>query len=246
MPRDDGKIALVTGASRGIGAEVAKRLAADGFAVVVNYAGSEVHADAVVRDIEAKGGRAIAIQADTSDPVAVRRMFDIAETSFGGLDVMVSNAGVQFPAAIATMSDEAFDRTIAVNLKGVFNTLREAANRIRKGGAIIAMSSGTTRVLPPELGVYAATKAGIETLTTVLAKEMRGRNVTVNTIAPGPVATDLFLTGKSPELLEAMANRSPLGRIGIPADIASAVSMLAGRDGRWINGQVILVNGGFA
>lgn len=238
------KSAIITGASRGIGADIAKRLAADGLSVVVNYASSKSHADAVVNEIEDKGGQAISFQADISDSEAAKALFDATESAFGGIDVLVSNAGIQHYALIAEMSDEQFDRTIAVNLKGVYNTMREAARRIRKNGRIIAISSGTTQVLPVELAAYAASKSAVETLSKILAKEMSGRDVTVNTVSPGPVATDLFLKGKSEEVLNIIANRSPLGRIGIPEDIAAAVSMLIGSDGGWINGQTILVNGG--
>jgi 3-oxoacyl-[acyl-carrier protein] reductase len=238
------KVALVTGASRGIGAAVAERLACDGFTVVVNYAGSQAPAEALVRKIEAAGGRALAAQGDVANPDAVKRMFDAAEAAFGGVDVLVNNAGIMSLAPLAQSDDAMFDRQIAVNLKGSFNTLREAARRLRDGGRIINFSSSVVGLLQPTYGVYAATKAAIEALTSVLAKEMRGRGITVNAIAPGPTATDLFLDGKSPELVERLAKLAPLERLGRPDDIAAAVAFLASPDGAWINGQTLRANGG--
>jgi 3-oxoacyl-[acyl-carrier protein] reductase len=238
------KVALVTGASGGIGAETARRLARDGFAVIVNYAGRAEPAEALVREIEAAGGKALAAQADVSDPAAVRRMFDAAQTAFGGVDVLVNNAGVMSLATIADTDDALFDRMIAINLKGTFNTLREAANRLRTGGRIINFSSSVVGMLQPTYAAYAAAKAGVEAMTSILAKELRGRNITVNSVAPGPTATPLFLTGKSDELVERLSKMAPLERLGQPQDIAAAVSFLAGPDGAWINGQTLRANGG--
>jgi 3-oxoacyl-[acyl-carrier protein] reductase len=238
------KVALVTGASRGIGAAVAERLARDGFTVVVNYAGSQGPAEALVRKIEAAGGRALAAQGDVANPEAVKRMFDAAEAAFGGVDVLVNNAGIMALATLAQSDDALFDRHIAVNLKGSFNTMREAARRLRDGGRIINFSSSVVGLLQPTYGVYAGTKAAIEAMTSVLAKEMRGRGITVNAIAPGPTATDLFLDGKSPELVERIAKLAPLERLGKPDDIAGAVAFLAGPDGAWVNGQTLRANGG--
>jgi 3-oxoacyl-[acyl-carrier protein] reductase len=238
------KVALVTGASGGIGAETARRLARDGFAVIVNYAGRAEPAEALVREIEAAGGKALAAQADVSDPAAVRRMFDAAEAAFGGVDVLVNNAGVMSLATIADTDDALFDRMIAINLKGTFNTLREAANRLRTGGRIINFSSSVVGMLQPTYAAYAAAKAGVEAMTSILAKELRGRNITVNSVAPGPTATPLFLTGKSDELVERLSKLAPLERLGQPQDIAAAVSFLAGPDGAWINGQTLRANGG--
>lgn len=240
------KVAIVTGASRGIGAAIAERLSRDGFMVAINFAGNAALAQALAQKIGEVGGIAFPIQADVSDPVAVHGMFDAVEARFGGIDVLVNNAGIQNLAPLAEMTDAAFDSMIAINLKGVFNTLREAARRIRPGGRIINLSSGTTATLSPTYGPYAATKAAVEAMTAVLAKEMRGRTVTVNGIAPGPTATDLYLKDKSPEMLAQAARRSPLERLGQPADIAGAVSFLAGPDGEWVNGQTIRVNGGFS
>jgi 3-oxoacyl-[acyl-carrier protein] reductase len=244
MTSEINKVAIVTGASRGIGAAVAERLAQDGFTVVVNYAGSQAPAEALVRKIEAAGGRALAAQGDVANPDAVKRMFDAAEAAFGGVDVLVNNAGIMALAPLAQSDDALFDRHIAVNLKGSFNTMREAARRLRNGGRIINFSSSVVGLLQPTYSVYAATKAAIEAMTSVLAKEMRGRGITVNAIAPGPTATDLFLDGKSPELVERIAKAAPLERLGKPEDIAAAVAFLAGADGAWINGQTVRANGG--
>jgi len=246
MHNETQKVAVVTGASRGIGAAIAERLSRDGFMVAINFAGSAAQAHALAQKIGKAGGIAFPIQADVSDPVAVHDMFDMVEARFGGIDVLINNAGIQNLAPLAEMTNAAFDSMIAINLKGVFNTLREAARRIRPGGRIINLSSGTTATLSPSYGPYAATKAAVDVLTAVLAKEMRGRAVTVNGIAPGPTATDLYLKDKSPEMLSQAANRSPLERLGQPADIAGAVSFLAGPDGEWVNGQTIRVNGGFS
>ncbi|MGV4794603.1 SDR family oxidoreductase [Rhizobium sp. F40D2] len=241
---ENGKVALITGASRGIGAPVAKRLARDGFTVVINYSGNAAPAEELAREIEQAGGKALTEKADVSDAQAVRRMFGAAETAFGGIDVLVNNAGIMMLSSLAEADDANFDRQIAVNLKGTFNTLREAARRLRDGGRIINFSTSVVGLKLETYGVYAATKAAVETLTAIMAKEMRGRNITVNAIAPGPVATDLFLNGKSAELVARMAKMNPLERLGTPEDIAAAVAFLAGSDGGWINGQTLRANGG--
>jgi 3-oxoacyl-[acyl-carrier protein] reductase len=244
MTNQTNKVAIVTGASRGIGAAVAERLAADGFTVVINYAGAAKSAEAVAQRIERKGGRALTAQADVSDPNAVRRMFDAAETAFGGVDVLVNNAGIMKLAKLADSEDALFDQHIAINLKGTFNTLREAARRLRDGGRIVNFSTSVIGLKTENYGVYAATKAAVETMSAILSKELRGRNISVNAIAPGPVGTELFLHGKSPELIERFAKMNPLERLGAPEDIASAVAFLVGPDGGWINGQVLRANGG--
>jgi 3-oxoacyl-[acyl-carrier protein] reductase len=244
MNQQTNKVAIVTGASRGIGAAVAERLAQDGFAVVVNYAGNEAAAEALAKKIEATGGRALTARADVSDPVAVARMFDDAEKAFGGVDVLVNNAGIMTLANIAAVDDAMFDRLVAVNLKGTFNGLREAAKRLRTGGRIISFSTSVIGLRLETYGVYAATKSAVETLTAILSKELRGRSITVNAIAPGPTATDLFLDGKPQELIDRMAKMNPLERLGTPQDIAAAVAFLAGPDGSWINGQTLRANGG--
>ncbi|MDB5554057.1 MAG: short-chain dehydrogenase/reductase family protein [Rhizobium sp.] len=244
MSEANNKVALVTGASRGIGAAIAERLGKDGFTVIVNYAGSAGAAEAVVRKIEQAGGKAIAAQADVADAEAVRRMFDSAEAAFGGVDVLVNNAGIMMLSPLASTDDANFDRQIAVNLKGTFNTLREAARRLRNGGRVVNFSTTVVGLKLETYGVYAATKAAVETMTAVMAKEMRGRNITVNAVAPGPTATDLFLDGKSDELVDRMAKMNPMERLGTPEDIAAVVAFLAGPDGAWVNGQVLRANGG--
>jgi 3-oxoacyl-[acyl-carrier protein] reductase len=238
------KTAIVTGASRGIGAAIAERLAGDGFAVVINYSGDVKSAEALARKIEAKGGRALAARADVSDTDAVRGMFDAAEAAFGGLDVLINNAGIMKLAKIADSDDALFDQQIAINLKGSFNGMREAARRMRDGGRIVNFSTSVVGTKLETYSVYAATKAAVETMTAILSKELRGRNITVNAVAPGPVATDMFLTGKSPELVERMAKMNPMERLGTTQDIASVVAFLVGPDGGWINGQVLRANGG--
>ncbi|TFZ50097.1 SDR family oxidoreductase [Serratia proteamaculans] len=238
------QVAIVTGASRGIGAAIAERLATDGMTVIVNYSGNQALADQLVRKIEQNGGRALSAKADVSDAAAVAKMFDRAEQAFGGVDILVNNAGVIALAPVAEMSDADADRLIDINLKGTFNTLREAAKRLRDNGRIINFSSSVVGLLQPSYGMYAASKAAVEALTSVLAKELRGRNITVNAIAPGPTATGLFLDGKTPELIERLAKMAPLERLGQPQDIAAAVSFLAGADGGWINGQTLRANGG--
>ena len=239
----ENKTAIVTGSSRGIGAAIARRLGRDGVNVVVNYAGRAADAEAVVAEI---GASAIAVQADVSDPDAARRLFDEAERRFGGVDILVNSAGIMPPELppIADTDDATFDRLVAVNLKGSFNTLREAARRLRDGGRIVNVSTSVIGMALPGYGAYAATKAAIEALAPIMAKELRGRSITVNTVAPGPTATDLFLTGKSNETIERLSKAAPLERLGTPDDIAAAVAFLVGPDGGWINGQTLRANGG--
>ena len=244
MQQNNAKVALVTGASRGIGMAVAERLARDGFKLIINYSENAAPAEELVRKLEGAGVQAIAVKADISDSRAVREMFDAAETAFGGVDVLVNNAGIMALASIAETDDASFDRQLAVNLKGTFNTLREAAKRLRGGGRIVNFSSTVVGLLMPTYGAYVATKAAVEGLTSVLAKELRGRNITVNAVAPGPTATDLFLKGKPQEVVDRMAKMAPLERLGQPSDIADVVSFLAGPDAAWVNGQVLRVNGG--
>ncbi|TCU14408.1 SDR family oxidoreductase [Rhizobium sullae] len=244
MTSNNNKIALVTGASRGIGAAVAERLAKDGFTVVINYSGNAAPAEELVQKIEQAGGKALTAKADVSDSEAVRRMFDAAEAAFGGIDVLVNNAGIMMLSSIADADDANFDRQVSVNLKGTFNTLREAGKRLRNGGRIINFSTSVVGAKLETYSVYAATKAAVEMLTAIMSREMRGRNITVNAVAPGPTATDLFLNGKSDELVGRMSKMNPLERLGTPEDIAASVSFLAGPDGSWINGQVLRANGG--
>jgi len=238
------KVAIVTGASRGIGAAIAQRLARDGFTVVINYAGNVAEAEALSAAIEKEGGKALTAQADVSDPRAVERMWGAAEAAFGGVDVLVNNAGIMRLATLAEGDDELFDHQIAINLKGPRNTMKLAAQRLRDGGRIINLSSSVVGLYQPTYGVYAATKAGVEAMTHVLSKELRGRNITVNAIAPGPTATALFLDGKPQAVIDTLTKLAPLERLGQPEDIANAVAFLAGPDGSWINGQVLRANGG--
>ncbi|MET3841356.1 SDR family oxidoreductase [Bradyrhizobium sp. OAE829] len=244
MPNETNKVAIVTGASRGIGAAVAERLAGDGFTVVINYSGDTKSAEALARKIEGKGGRALTAKADVSDASAVRGMFDAEEAAFGGVDVLVNNAGIMKLAKIADSDDALFDQQVAINLKGSFNAMREAARRLRDGGRIVNISTSVVGTRIETYGVYAATKAAIETMTAVLAKELRGRSITVNAVAPGPTATDLFLKGKTQEVIDRFAQMNPLERLGTPEDIAASVAFLAGPDGSWINGQTLRANGG--
>lgn len=237
-------VAIVTGGSRGIGAAISERLAADGHAVIINYAGRRNDAEALASRLAAEGAEAIALQADVSDPVAVRQLFDAAEARYGGVDALVNNAGILEQATLAQVDDAAFDRLIAINLKGSFNGMREAARRLRDGGRIVNLSTSLVGTRLETYGVYAATKAAVETMTAILSKELRGRAITVNAVAPGPTATALFLEGKSPELIERLSKMNPLERLGTPADIAAVVAFLAGPQGGWINGQVVRANGG--
>ncbi len=246
MQEQTNRVAIVTGASRGIGAAIAERLAADGLTVVINYAGDVASAEKLARNIEQKGGRALTARADVSDPEAVARLFDAAEAAFGGVDVLINNAGILQVAALADTSDAEFDRHFAINTRGTFNTLREAARRMRKGGRIVNFSSTTLALNLPGYAVYNATKAAVEAMTHVFAKELRGRDITVNAVAPGPVATDLFLSGKSDELVAQFARMPPLERLGQPDDIANVVAFLVGSGAGWINGQVLRANGGLA
>jgi 3-oxoacyl-[acyl-carrier protein] reductase len=243
---DTQKVAIVTGASRGIGRAVALRLAREGFAVVVNYAGNQAEAARVVSEIESIGGRAIAVQADVSKTADVARLFKETEKAFGGVDVLVNNAGIMVTKPIAEFDDETFDRIFAINVRGTFNTLKEAAKKIRNGGRIINFSTSVTPLSLPGYGPYGASKAAVEVLGNILTKELRGRNVAVNTVAPGPVGTELFLEGKTPEQIDRMAKLNPFERLGQPDDIANVVAFLAGPDGAWINGQTLRANGGMA
>jgi 3-oxoacyl-[acyl-carrier protein] reductase len=241
---DGKKVAIITGASRGIGAAIAERLAADGFIVVINYAGGTAEAETLAAKIERAGGKALTARADVRDSVAVKRMFDAAEAAFGGADVLVNNAGIMRLATLAESDDNLINSHIAINLKGVINTLREASRRLRNGGRIINLSSSVVGLYQPTYAVYAATKSGVEAMTHVLSKELRGRNITVNAVAPGPTATALFLDGKPQAVIDHLTKLSPLERLGQPQDIAGVVAFLAGPDGAWINGQVLRANGG--
>jgi 3-oxoacyl-[acyl-carrier protein] reductase len=240
------KTAIVTGASRGIGRSIAKRLGADGFAVVVNYAGNAAKAEETVNGITTSGGRALAIQGDVANADDVKQLFEKTLKAFGQVDVVVNNAGIM-PLSPITKSDiETFDKVIATNLRGTFLVLAQAAQHVAEGGRIIAFSSSVLAKSFPTYGPYIASKAGVEGLVHVLANELRGHKITVNAIAPGPVATELFLGDKTEEQIAQISKMAPLERLGQPEDVASVVSFLAGPDGGWINSQVIRANGGFA
>jgi 3-oxoacyl-[acyl-carrier protein] reductase len=238
------KSAIVTGSSRGIGRAIALRLARDGFSVLVNYAGNQTEAEKVVAEITSAGGQAIAVKGDVSKVDDVAGLFDAAEAAFGGVDVLVNNAGIMSLAKIEDSSDALFDSQVAINFKGTFNTMREAAKRLHNNGRVVNFSTSVVGLKLETYAVYAASKAAVETLTNIFAKEMRGRAITVNAIAPGPTATDLFLNGKPQEVIERMSKMAPLERLGTPDDIAGAVAFLVGPDGGWINGQVLRANGG--
>ncbi|CAD5917192.1 SDR family oxidoreductase [Streptomyces cyaneofuscatus] len=237
------RVAVVTGGSRGIGRESAERLAADGLAVVVTYAGSKDEAEAAVAAITAAGGEAIAHQADVADETAVAGLFDAAEEAYGGVDVVVHAAGVMALAPLAELDLDALDRMIRTNIRGTFVVDQQAARRVRAGGAVINFSSSVLALALPGYTAYAATKGAVEAMTLILARELRGRDVTVNAVAPGPTATALFLDGKDEETVARMAAQPPLERLGAPQDIAEVVSFLAG-PARWVNGQVLRANGG--
>ncbi|HZE98991.1 MAG TPA: SDR family oxidoreductase [Planctomycetota bacterium] len=241
-----GKIALVTGASRGIGAGIARRLADAGAKVVVNYAGSKDAAEQLVTEIKSKGGDAVAVQADVSKTADVKRLFDEAVARYGRIDVLVNNAGVLVYKLIKDTTDEDFDRQWSINVKGTFNTLREAATRLADRGSIINFSSTTTRLMLPTYGSYVATKAAVEQMTRIFAKEVGPRGINVNVVSPGPTNTELFTTGKTPEVIQRLAALSAFNRIGDPDDIAKVVVFLAGDDAKWISGQNIGANGGVA
>ncbi|HEU4554059.1 MAG TPA: SDR family oxidoreductase [Chitinophaga sp.] len=240
------KIALVTGASRGIGATVARHLAAAGAKVVINYAGGKDAADQVVNSIKAAGGDAIAVQADVSNTAEVKNLFDTAIAHYGRLDILVNNAGIMITKLVKDTTDEDFSRQFDINVKGVFNTLREAATRLADNGSIINFSSTTTRVMMPTYATYVGTKAAVEQFTRIFAKEVGSRGINVNTISPGPTNTELFTKGKPQELIDRLAGLAAFNRIGEPEDIAKVVTFLASDDAKWINAQNIGANGGMA
>jgi 3-oxoacyl-[acyl-carrier protein] reductase len=239
------RVAIVTGGSGGIGRSVAERLAKDGVAVVVHYSGNEARARDTVRAIVAAGGQATASGGDVADPEAMAALFRHATDTFGGVDVIAHTAGIMPLAPIAEMDLETFDRIQRTNVRGTFIISQLAARQVRAGGAIINFSTSMTRLQAPAYGPYAASKGAVEAMTLVLARELRGRDITVNTVAPGPTATPLFFEGKSEQVVDHIASLNPMERLGTPEDIAEVAAFLAG-PGRWINGQVLYTNGGAA
>ncbi|GAB2678458.1 SDR family oxidoreductase [Kribbella swartbergensis] len=239
------RVAIVTGGSSGIGREAAARLGRDGYAVVIGYGGNRTAAEEAIKEVEQAGGRASAVPADVADETAVAALFDRAEQEFGGIDVVVNAAGIMPLAPLADLDLEVFDRVVRTNLRGTIVVDQQAVRRLRKGGALINVSSSLTKLARPGYSAYSATKGGVEAITLILARELRGRDVTVNTVAPGPTATPLFFEGKPQELIDRIAAEPPLERLGEPSDIAEIIAFLAG-PARWINGQVIYANGGSA
>ncbi|WP_436535356.1 SDR family oxidoreductase [Actinoplanes sp. HUAS TT8] len=238
------KVAIVTGGSRGIGRASAIKLAADGYAVVVGYAGNEKAAAEVVEHITGAGGQALAVQADVADEHQVAAMFDAATEAFGGVDTVVNSAGRMPLSPIAELDLDDLDALYRTNMRGAFAVAREAARRLRPGGSIVLISTSVVGLQFPTYGAYTATKGAVEAMTLILARELRGRDITVNAVAPGPTATDLFLDGKDEATIERLAKQPPLERLGTPEDIANVVAFLGGAAGHWVNGQIVRANGG--
>ncbi|GAA1724200.1 SDR family oxidoreductase [Isoptericola hypogeus] len=245
MPQSTDRVAIVTGGSGGIGRATARRLAADGLAVVVHHAGNQDRAEEAVDAVTRAGGRAVSAGGDVADEDAMRAVFDVADARFGGVDVVVHTAGIMPLAPVAQMDLDTFDRIQRTNVRGTFVVDQLAVRRVRAGGAIVNLSTSVTRLQLPGYGAYAASKGAVEALTLILARELRGRDVTVNAVAPGPTATPLFFEGKSQEAVDRIAAMNPMERIGTPEDVAETVAFLAG-PARWVNGQVLYVNGGAA
>lgn len=245
MHQRNARVAIVTGGSGGIGRACALRLASDGIDVLVHYNRNRERATETVAAIIEAGGRAVAVAADVTDEVAMAGVFDAAEQAFGGVDVLVHTAGIMPLSPLVDLDLDEFDRVQRVNVRGTFVADRLAAQRLRPGGAIINLSTSITRLQTPGYGAYAASKGAVEAMTLILARELQGRDITVNAVAPGPTATALFLEGKSPELVARIAGNNPFGRLGTPEDIAESVAFLAGT-ARWVNGQTLFVNGGAA
>ncbi|MER6714938.1 MULTISPECIES: SDR family oxidoreductase [unclassified Streptomyces] len=239
------RVALVAGGSGGIGRAVVERLAADGFALAVHYAGNKAKAEALVEEVTASGGQALAVSGDVADEQEMQAAFDAVETAFGGIDVVINTAGIMVLAPIADLDLDDLDRMHRTNIRGTFVVAQQAARRVRRGGAIINVSTSVTRTQLPAYGAYVASKAAVQSITLILARELRGKDITVNTVAPGPVATPLFLEGKDEATVARFAQATPLERLGEPRDIAESVAFLAG-PARWVNGQVLYANGGLA
>lgn len=241
----DLRVALVTGGSGGIGHAIVKKLADNGFAVAVHYSGNKLRADTIVNEIVKQGGKAISIGGDVADEKVMQEAFDIVEEKLGGIDVVINTAGIMLLSSIAEMNLADLDKMHRTNIRGTFVISQQAARRVRKGGAIINFSTSVTRTQFPTYGAYVASKAAVESMTMILARELRGKDITVNAVAPGPTATPLFLDGKDEQTIDNLSKAAPLERLGTPEDIADTVTYLA-TSGRWINGQVIFSNGGLA
>lgn len=245
MTGNASRVAIVTGGSGGIGGAVARRLAHDGMSVAVHYSGNEGRAQSVVDDIVRDGGRAIALGGDIAEEESMTALFDRVEEEYGGLDVVVNTAGIMLLSPLTELKLDDLDRMHRINIRGTFVVSQQAARRVRAGGAIINFSTSVARLQFPAYTGYAASKGAVNAMTLILARELRGKDITVNAVAPGPTATDLFLDGKDEQTIAGLAKAPPLERLGTPDDIAEAVAFLAG-PGRWVNGQILYVNGGIA
>jgi 3-oxoacyl-[acyl-carrier protein] reductase len=240
------KVILVTGASRGIGAAVAKRLVSEGAKVIINYAGNQTEADQTVKELKDMGGDAIALKADVSKATDVTALFDAAIAHYGRIDVLINNAGIMITKLLKDTTDDDFTRQFEVNVRGTFNTMREAATKLATGGTIINTSTTLTRAMIPTYGTYVATKGAVEQLTRVFAKEMGSRGITVNAVLPGPTNTELFIKGKTQEMIDRLASLNAFNRLGEVDDIAKVIVFLASDDAKWISGQTIGINGAMA
>lgn len=244
MQKFENKVAIVTGASRGLGKQIAVQLAEQGARVVVNYASNKQEAEKTVREIIGNGGEAIAVQADVSLPADVAALYEAAISSYGKVDIVINNAGIMITKLLKEFSESEFDRQFSVNVKSVFLMMQEAGDVLEDGGRIINISSSTSRLMMPSYAIYSATKAAVEQMTRVFAKEVGNRGITVNSVLPGPMNTELFLEGKSEEVIQRISGLSVLNRIGEVEDMLPVILFLARSDAQWITGQSIGVNGG--